>query len=60
MLEGRMAAAARPREKLPPLVEQAGEHHHPWGMAEENRPIFICRGPVASLAEAWPGLKHWN
>ncbi|MEO7921906.1 MAG: glycosyltransferase family 39 protein, partial [Thermoanaerobaculia bacterium] len=21
-------------------VEQAGEHSHPWGMSEENRPIF--------------------
>ena len=51
------------RESLEPIcgsVEQAGAHHHPWGMAEENRPIFICRGPVASLAEAWPDLKHWN
>jgi hypothetical protein len=51
------------RESLEPIcraVEQAGEHHHPWGMAEENRPIFICRGPVASMAEAWPDLKHWN
>jgi len=124
MLEGRMAAAAPPREKLPPLdrvvlvvlvaakvsvhipglyrygyfrdelyfldhwlwgppdfngdlviwlqwsreslepicgsVEQVGEHHHPWGMAEENRPIFLCRGPIASAAEAWPELKQWN
>ena len=41
-------------------VEQVGEHHHPWGMAEENRPIFLCRGPIASAAEAWPELKHWN
>ena len=51
------------RESLEPIcgsVEQAGEHHHPWGMAEENRPIFLCRDPIASAAEAWPDLKHWN
>jgi hypothetical protein len=51
------------RDSLEPIccsVEQVGEHHHPWGMAEENRPIFICRQPIASPAEAWPELKHWN
>ena len=41
-------------------VVQAGEHHHPWGMAEENRPIFLCREPRMTLREAWPQLKHWN
>lgn len=41
-------------------VEQAGEHFHPWGMAEENNPIFICRGLKTPLRELWPRLKHWN
>lgn len=41
-------------------VEQVGEHHHPWGMAEENRPIFLCRDPISSVADSWPELKHWN
>jgi hypothetical protein len=41
-------------------VEQAAEHFHPWGMAEENRPIYLCRGLRAPLAEQWPDLKHWN
>lgn len=41
-------------------VEQAGAHFHPWGMAEENRPIYLCRGLRTPLAEAWPRLKHWN
>ena len=41
-------------------VEQAGRHFHPWGMAEENRAIYICRGLRAPLPELWPGLKHWN
>lgn len=41
-------------------VVQVGEHYHPWGMAEENRPIFLCRESRMSLREAWPQLKHWN
>jgi hypothetical protein len=41
-------------------VEQVGEHHHPWGMAEENRPIYLCRGLEYPLQELWPYLKHWN
>jgi 4-amino-4-deoxy-L-arabinose transferase-like glycosyltransferase len=41
-------------------VELAGEHFHPWGMAEENRPIFVCRGLHPPLEQLWPRLKHWN
>jgi len=42
-------------------VEKAGEHFHPWGMAEENRPIYLCRGLRHALAEYWtPDFKHWN
>ncbi|HEU4401406.1 MAG TPA: hypothetical protein VFT43_04820, partial [Candidatus Polarisedimenticolia bacterium] len=41
-------------------VEQVGEHHHAWGMDEENRPIFLCRGLKIPLSELWPRLKHWN
>lgn len=41
-------------------VEQAGEHYHPWGMTEENRPIYLCRGLQAPLRELWPQLKLWN
>ena len=51
------------RRHLEPMfasVEQAGEHRHPWGMAEENRPIFVCRGGKRSFQEAWGDLKHWN
>ena len=47
-------------EKLCRSAEQAGEHFHPWGMAEENRPIYICRGLKSPLPEMWPQLKHWN
>jgi hypothetical protein len=51
------------RENIEPAcesVEHAGEHHHPWGMAEENRPIYLCRGLRAPLPKLWPQLKHWN
>jgi hypothetical protein len=41
-------------------VEQAGEHHHRWGMAEENRPIYLCRELEPPLADLWPNLRHWN
>ena len=42
-------------------VEKAGEHFHPWGMAEENRPIYLCRGLRHTIAEYWePDFKHWN
>ena len=42
-------------------VEQAGEHRHPWGMAEENRPIYLCRGLRRPLSEYWtPDFKLWN
>ena len=41
-------------------VEMAGEHFHPWGMAEENWPIYVCRGLRTPLTELWPQTKHWN
>lgn len=47
-------------EDLCDSVEQVGEHFHPWGMAEENRPIYLCRGLRTPLRELWPELVHWN
>jgi len=47
-------------ERLCGSVEEAGVHFHPWGMAEENNPIFICRGLQVPLRELWPRLKKWN
>jgi hypothetical protein len=41
-------------------VEKLGEHSHRWGMGEENRPIYLCRGLKRPLTEIWPELKHWN
>lgn len=47
-------------ERLCASVEQSGEHYHPWGMAEENNPIFVCRGLKVPLHTLWPELKKWN
>jgi hypothetical protein len=47
-------------EEVCASVEEAGRHFHPWGMAEENQPIFLCRGLRTPLREMWPRLKHWN
>ena len=41
-------------------VEEVGRHSHPWGMAEENRSIYICRGLKKPLSELWPTLKHYD
>jgi len=41
-------------------VDIVGENYHPWGMAEENRPILLCRDLSPSLAEQWPELRRWN
>ena len=41
-------------------VEIVGEHFHPWGMAEENRPILLCRDLLRPLSEQWAELRHWN
>jgi hypothetical protein len=47
-------------EKICGSVEEAGVHFHPWGMAEENNPIFVCRGLTPPLPVMWPRLKKWN
>jgi len=41
-------------------VEECGVHYHPYGMAEENHPIYLCRNPKVKLSDIWPRLKHWN
>ena len=35
-------------------------HYHPYGMGEENRPIYLCRGPKFDLRQKWERWKHWN
>ncbi|MEJ2581766.1 MAG: glycosyltransferase family 39 protein [Acidobacteriota bacterium] len=47
-------------EEICGSVEIAGEHYHQWGMAEENRPILLCRQLDPPLSKLWPQLRHWN
>ncbi len=39
---------------------EAFPHHDPWGMGEENRPIYLCRGTKTDLRKTWPNYHHWN
>jgi hypothetical protein len=47
-------------EQLFESVVEAKIRFHPYGMAEENNPIYLCRNPKFKLSEIWPKLKHWN
>jgi hypothetical protein len=47
-------------EQVCASVEEAGKHFHPWGMAEENNPVFVCRGLHPPFPDLWPRLKKWN
>jgi hypothetical protein len=39
---------------------QAFEHYNRFGMAEENTPIYLCRGAKFDLRKVWWHYKHWN
>jgi hypothetical protein len=41
-------------------VEEVAMIDHPYAMAEEHNPVFICRGLKWNLHQIWPRLKHWN
>lgn len=41
-------------------VQKVTDHSNPWGMAEENRAIYFCRGLKKPLAEIWEDQKNWN
>jgi len=47
-------------ERLCRSGETLAEHYHPYGMEEENGPIYLCRGLKQPLAEIWTRLKLWN
>lgn len=51
------------REGLTPQFDSVTEvavHHSAWGMAEENRPIYLARGLHTPLRVLWPRITHWN
>jgi dolichyl-phosphate-mannose-protein mannosyltransferase len=39
---------------------QAFEHFQPFGMAEENTPIYLCRGVTFDIQQIWWHSHHWN
>ena len=41
-------------------VEEAAVLYHPFAMAEENGPVYICRGLKWNLQAIWPKLKKWH
>jgi len=41
-------------------VIYAGQTYHPYAMAYENTPIYICRNPKEPLQDVWGEIKNWN
>ncbi|MGC1105330.1 MAG: glycosyltransferase family 39 protein [Candidatus Acidiferrales bacterium] len=39
---------------------QAFSHYDRFGMAEENTPIYLCRGAKFDLQKIWWHYHHWN
>jgi hypothetical protein len=39
---------------------QAFEHYQRFGMAEENSPIYLCRGVTFDIQKIWWHSHHWN
>jgi hypothetical protein len=39
---------------------QAFEHYQRFGMAEENAPIYLCRGVTFDIQKIWWHSHHWN
>ncbi|MGH9498741.1 MAG: glycosyltransferase family 39 protein [Terriglobales bacterium] len=39
---------------------QAFQHFQPFGMGEENTPIYLCRGVMFDIQKIWWHSHHWN
>jgi hypothetical protein len=39
---------------------QAFNHYQRFGMAEENQPIYLCRGVTFDIQKIWSHSHHWN
>ncbi len=39
---------------------QPFEHYQRFGMGEENRPIYLCRGTKFDIQKIWWNEHHWN
>ena len=38
----------------------AFDHYQRFGMGEENRPIYLCRGVKFNIQQVWSHSHHWN
>lgn len=49
-------------EKVCGSVDLLFEHHHDFGMAEENAPVYLCRGIKLDPRDpaVWAKLKKWR
>ncbi len=42
-------------------VEEVASVGHPYAMASQHFPVYLCRGPKGrTLRQIWPELKNWN
>lgn len=41
-------------------LTRAGSHSHPYGMPEENGPIWVARGFRVPVRGIWPQVKNWR
>ena len=39
---------------------QASPHDEKFGMAEENTPIYLCRGVEFNIQKIWSHSQSWN
>jgi hypothetical protein len=39
---------------------RAFNHYHPFGMAEENTPVYFCQGAKFDVQKIWWHSHHWN
>ena len=47
--------------KLFSEVMEVARTNNPWGVPEEQSvPIYVCRGPIKSIAAVWPSLAGQN
>jgi dolichyl-phosphate-mannose-protein mannosyltransferase len=48
-------------EKYFTSVEEVANVGHPYAMASQHFPVYLCRGPKGrTLRQIWPELKNWN
>jgi Dolichyl-phosphate-mannose-protein mannosyltransferase len=41
-------------------VEVAGQIGHPYSRVDEHFTIWLCRGLLFDIRQAWPGMKNWS